>query len=322
MPKAKKIREKKTEPKFRCQRNKNFLTYQCPTDCTENPIKSKEELLHFLHGKVDIDRFSIGCEINSNKGENEGAFHYHAYIEGKVDSYDCRFFDFKGVHPNWIKGSYARHVKYSQKFGDFITEGCEAKVDHFREALKLESSKDAINYLFEHEPKSMLLYGHNIRRNLERKLDSDKFAGKRYYGPYCFQPPKAWDSDIQTLVIVGDKGAGKTQWAKHYCDYQGGFLFCKGSLDALKHYNGQPWIIFDDIRVEDYPQMKCWSEVFDVCDGGGVKMRHKDAQIPPGVKKIWLCNQDRFPIPDIGGRVFENNRRACVVNTCGGYKFY
>lgn len=296
---------------WRVQRKKHFITWSNPTTCSENPIESKEELLEFCKTKCDIERFSIGCELHGEKSKNPGATHYHAYIEADIDSYDERLFDFKGVHPNWKAGVYARHVKYSQKFGDFITEGCDGKVNHFAEATKKRKSEDAIEYLWEHEPKQMVLHGHNIERNLRRKLDASKFAYTPYYGPYRFQAPADWDRNTQTLLVTGDVGIGKTQWARWFCEHEGGYFYCKGSLECLKHYKGEPWIIYDDIKVGKY-NFDCWGDVFDVFDGGAIEARYGDIQIKPGVKKIWLQNPT-VQIKDAYNRVL-NGRRSFEID--------
>ena len=95
----------------------------------------------------------------------------------------------------------------------------------------------------------MCVNGHNIERNLKRKLDTSKFVAKLYYGPYLDKAPKDWDRDTQTLLVTGDIGVGKTQWARWFCEHDGGYFYCKNSIESLKHWKGQPWIIFDDIDV-------------------------------------------------------------------------
>lgn len=285
---------------FEVNRKKHFLTWSCPVDADEHPIPSKELLLTFLKTKGDLEKFVIACELHES-----GKKHYHAYIEMNIHTRDVRFFDY-GVHPNWQKGIFERHVKYCKKHGDFITEGCEGKVNHFKEASLKRSAEDAIEYLWENEPKSMLLHGHNIERNVRRKLDINKLSPRLYYGPYRFKAPADWDRDKQTLLVTGPVGTGKTQWARYFCDHQGGYFYCKSSLECLKHYKGQPWIIFDDINVTKY-NFDCWADVFDVNDGGAIPARYGDIIIPPGVKKIWLQNPS-VQIKDAHNRVLHNRR--------------
>ncbi len=292
--------------KFRAQRKKQFLTYSCPKALEENPITTHEALRDFLLSKGETDRFSIGKELHQ-----DGGVHWHAYFEQEVDTVDCRYFDFLGVHPNWKTGVYARHVKYTQKFGEFIQEGCEGKVDHFAEAFKKRKSGEAIEYLYEHEPKHMAINGHNIERNVRRRLDAAKFEYRPYYGPYQFQAPADWDCDTQTLLITGEVGIGKTQWARYYAEHHGGYFYCKDSLECMKHYKGESWIIYDDIKVGKY-NFDCWAGVFDVADGGSISQRYADIQIKPGVKKIWLQNPT-VQIKDAYRRVL-NGRRSYEVD--------
>lgn len=288
-------------------RKKHFLTYSCPVDADDNPISSKEFLLDALKERGEIERYVVGAELHK-----DGKTHYHAYIELQVNTKDCRYFDVAGVHPNWAVGIFGRHVKYSQKFGDFITEGCEGKVNHFAEASKKRTAEEAIGYLWENEPKSMCVNGHNIERNLKRKLDTSKFKPKLYYGPYLDKAPADWERDTQTLLVTGDIGAGKTQWARWFCEHDGGYFYCKGSLEMLKHWKGQPWIIFDDIDVARY-NFDCWADVFDVNEGGAITCRYGDILIQPGIKKIWLQNPT-VQIKDAHNRVLKNNRRSFCIN--------
>lgn len=301
---------------FHVNRKKHFLTWSCPVDADENPISSKEVLLDALKERGEIDRYSIGKELHEN-----GKTHYHAYIECDINSHDCRLFDIVGVHPNWAKGVFARHVKYSQKFGDFISEGCDPKVNHFKEASKKRTAEEAIDYLWDNEPKSMCVNGHNIERNLKRKLNAGKHFGRVYYGPYRFVPPADWDRDSQTLVVTGTQGIGKTQWAKQYCLHEDGeFFYCKRSPTCLKHYKGEKWIIYDDIEVEHFQKLgwNNWACMFDVADGDqvmgpGIRI-DADYQIPPGVKKIWLRNAEQERLLDRVNQVFHNNRRSYCVD--------
>lgn len=291
---------------FRVQRKKHFLTWSCPQDEDEHPFPSKNRLSDFIHTKGEVDKFVIACELHMS-----GKKHYHAYVEMEVDTHNSRYFDFMGVHPNWKTGVFVRHTKYCRKHGDYIEEGCEGKINHFAEASKKRTAEEAIDYLWENEPKSMCTLGHNIERNIRRKLDTTKFAATLYYGPYRFKAPADWDSSKQTLLVTGDVGMGKTQWARHYAEHAGGYFYCKGSLEALKHYKGQPWIIFDDIKVAKY-NFDCWTDVFDVSDGGAIEARYGDILIPPGVKKIWLQNPT-VQIKDAYKRVL-NGRRSFEVD--------
>jgi hypothetical protein len=291
--------------KFEVDRKKHFLTWSCPTDADEHPFPSKERLLDFLKEKASPTAFVVACELHES-----GKKHYHAYIEAPIRTTDCRFFDFMGVHPNWKPGVFARHTKYCRKHGDYIEEGCEGKVNHFAVASLKRTADEAIDYLWNNEPKSMCVNGHNIERNLRRKLNPSKYALTLYYGPHYFKAPEDWDRDRQTLLLTGDVGAGKTQWARYFCAHEGGYFYCKGSLECLKHYQNQPWIIFDDIAVAKY-NFECWADVFDVADGGAITARYGDIVIPPGVKKIWLQNPT-VQIKDAHNRVL-NGRRSYEV---------
>lgn len=200
--------------KVKFNRTKFFLTYSCPVDKEDNPITGRQELLDFLSSvppENSIKAYSVAEELHKN-----GKRHYHAYIE--YDTAFChndavRVFDYEGVHPDILRGVPYRHIKYCAKTDDDVLTNCEGKVDHFKEAVHKRTDEDAITYLWEHEPKSMCVQGHNIERNIRRKLDptADRFAP--YYGPYREVPRADWRPTEKALIVEGDPGLGKTQWA-------------------------------------------------------------------------------------------------------------
>ena len=132
-----------------------------------------------------------------------------------------------------------------------------------------------------------------------------------YYGPYAFNPK--WDSESKTLIVVGEPGVGKTQWARWYCAREG-YFYCKNHLDCMRHYNGEAWIIFDDIHVEEYTNVD-FQGVFDVERGGSIAARYAPIVFPENVKRIWLCIPANFKlIPDKKGNILPNNRKAVTID--------
>lgn len=295
---------------FRVNRKKFFLTYSaCPTSSDW-----KEDLKSFLESKGPISTYSIGREVHKEPEDPEKATHYHAYVEfdDTFQSADARVFDFNDIHPNILTGKPGRHIKYSQKFGDFIANEV---LNHWKHAVSLKRSCDAIDYLWENCTSDMAKTGHLIERNLRRKMDIATVKDRRWTGPFMQIPYyENWDQYTKTLVIVGPPRQGKTQFAKYLADHLGKkWVYVKNSIEGVKHVwkPGTELIIWDDIFVEKYQDAgrKDWSDLFDVNEGGSIHMRNKDFECPPGVWKIWICNQDRWDLlADPGGRVKGGGR--------------
>ena len=148
----------------------------------------------------------------------------------------------------------------------------------------------------------MMLHGKQIIENLDG-AKRQKITRTIYNGPYR---DVDWDQS-KTLIVDGAPGLGKTQWACWFAAHDGGYFYCKGSLECLRHYRGEPWIIYDDIKVD---KDKEYDDVFDVENGGMFKSRYKDLIIPPG-KKLWLQNPG-VTIPDSFRRIY--GRRAIVFD--------
>lgn len=88
------------------------------------------------------------------------------------------------------------------------------------------------------------------------------------------------------LEVIGEPGTGKTQFFRYMCSHDGGYFYCKGTLECLRHYRNQPWIIFDDVTVE----LSDCNSLLDVENGGSIKSRYADIIIPAGVKRVFIHN--------------------------------
>lgn len=307
----------KIENNFQVNRKKFFLTWSCPVEAEDNPIPDCEKILAFCNEIGELSRYSIGEELHEN-----GKRHYHAALQwaDAVSTRNVRYFDICGVHPN-IKRCEARHWRYTQKFGKFIASEV---IDVWGEATRKRTADEAIDYLWREKPQDMLKFGQNIERNLRRRIDSVSKPSRRYYGPHLPKPIEHWDPDEQTLVVMGPPGRGKTQWAKYFAEHsRKRWCYVKNSLEALKHTwkPGVELIIFDDIKVENYQNSSGagrrddWGDVFDITDGGDLNFRGGGGfQMPPGIWKLWLTNEDRWAaLQDFGGRV-KGGRRSFMLN--------
>lgn len=280
----------KEETNFRFASKKLGLTYSCPTDRPQ-PIESKEQILDIANKwfKSKPFKYNIGKEYHEN-----GEVHYHAFFEWqeRVETENVKKFDIDGVHPNVINKPGSGWINYCGKHGDYITnfwEPCPWVMA--RDADTLEEAK-AI--LWAKRPRDMMLAGDKIEKNLIN-IKKAKIMPTLYYGPYR-NITWAWN---MTLILEGPPGVGKTQWAKWWGAHNGGYFYCKKSLEALKYWKGEPVIIYDDIAWNNGDYL---DDLFDVETGGNFKSRYKDTYVPPG-PKIWLQNPG-IVIPDPIGRIY------------------
>ena len=245
-----------------------------------------------------------------------GTHHYHLYLKwgSKIDTVDVRYFDVLDVHPNVCEGGSPGEgwIKYCAGEGkacwnDFISNFFQRCP--FALAFAMANVTEAENLLIQKRPRDMAINGKQIRENLEKRAKKPS-SRVYYFGPQ--RPlPGVDEMSTKTIILQGEVGSGKTQlanyWAKHL---YGGYFYCKGSLEALKYYNDEPCIVFDDIKVAKYEHMEL-DDLFDVESGGTLTgMRYRDITVPPG-PKIWLQNPG-VVIPDPYGRIY--GRRAVVYD--------
>ena len=293
---------------FRKSAKKWGLTYSCPVDVRIHPMDDLWEDKTMLKHIQDcipnhkIIRWTIGHEKHDTNGKN----HYHVFLElmDPLETENCRIFDILKVHPNICKGTVGKGWEhYCVKHGSYVTNYFEpCPYSHARDLAAEGDSDAAVKHLWTKRPRDMALHGAAISANLRLKKKS-KFSPTLYYGPYW---PIDWDDKRYTLILEGEPGLGKTQWAKWWGATKGGYFYCKGSLECMKHYAQEPAIIFDDINVD---KCKDLTDVFDVENGGCYEARYQNADIPAGVPRVWLQNPG-VQIPDPYGRII--GRRAIV----------
>lgn len=287
--KRKKKNDEEEDKPFRIHRMKVGLTYSCPTDGNPNPIESMEVLLKFLEGFGVCD-YIIKRELHKN-----GEVHYHAWLKytDTIDTVDVRFFDFCGVHPNIInpgKGWLAYCVKDEEGYETIYISNFFQR-SPFHNACRKRTWAEASEELWEKEPKWMLERASIVEANFTKRAKGVAVA-RPYYGPHWNRFPE-WDSSKHTLIVTGKAGTGKTQWAKYIAEHFGGYLYVKGKMErALKNYNNEKVIIFDDSTVPVQFDINDWNSLLDVENGGEMQFRHANASIPPGVIRIWLRNEN------------------------------
>lgn len=101
---------------FRFQGKCVFLTY-----AQAERIENKEELLQHLQGLGQPTKAIVAQEFHE-----DGGIHYHALVqwEERRDVRDCRYFDYRGVHPNMqLTRSPTAVLRYVIKDGDYVNAG-------------------------------------------------------------------------------------------------------------------------------------------------------------------------------------------------------
>lgn len=299
---------KLSKPKaaFRFDRKQFGLTWSCPTDKAENPIQTKEEILTLLKSKGELKHYTIGKEKHES-GKNH--FHALAIYQSKIESTNAKFFNVAGVQAN-IQNRGMSWDWYPQKDGDFITSGqCV-----YREALSARNPEEALEIMYKKRPREMVLQGHNVERNLRRRLEKNDSGFTVKDGPYpeWLYPTFDWNPKEKSLLIWGLPGTYKTHFAMYLLKHMG---FDPEYLKSASHETGA---MLSMKRAFVYDELDCWDpkcvpsnskEITDVENGGTVQCRHKNYRIPPGLPRIFVSNSQR-PFQDPNQAVYD--RRVLV----------
>jgi hypothetical protein len=293
-------------PKFRVDRAGFGLTYSCPTSCKSgHPIKTKEELLMWLQSKGPC-KYSIGFEPHKVGPNGQLKMHFHAYViyDSKIETTNPRYFDFKEVHPNIVKGKPGvGFLDYTQKNGDFITNVAQ---DAYTAAMACKSAEGALELLWKKRTADMCKFGDRIERNVRARF-APRHVDALWYGPYPEWWHVEWDQ-TKALQLTGEPGIHKTQYAKYLLGGRGHYFCVNNSTEVLKEWDRKTPLIFNDINFSALGPDMC-KAITDVVEGGVFTVKHGHVNIPPGIPRIFTHNVWNI-FDDSQMAVYHNNRRV------------
>lgn len=285
---------------FRVNRKKIGLTYSCPTDADENPIADPtledikirgmaacEKIKSFFMKKDEgVFQYIIAWEKHES-----GKLHFHAWLNYDValDISNERWFDIDGVHPNILKPGKG-WVSYCTKQGleHYITN-VEQSV--FGRALMKRTAAEALDFLWENDPKSMALQAHNIEMNVRKRMKTSTTL-TRYEGPFG----EPYLENIKSVMLKGPAGVGKTQFAKSQHHFKNPLFV--SHLDGLKRLSDEhDGIIFDDMDFKHLPRTT-QIHLVDWDDERDIHVRYGTVTIPAHTPKIFTCNIDCLDVTD------------------------
>lgn len=277
--------------KFRCQYKTIGLTYsRCPL--------SREIVLEKITEKLSTSGYRITTYYIVQELHADGGEHIHAWIEldRTPNIRGSRYFDIQIIdqvyHPNWGKYKRSWVFNYLKKFD---TEPLHNLVAGYIELAQQGNYDDAVIAFQQQEPRTYVTHMTVINTNLRTLGRATR--PDRVYPPNIdgLPLPDFWDPTMTALLLCGDTGIGKTNWAKTYCAVNSKTYLKVAHIDVLRHYNGEDVIIFDDVSLAHTP-ITNQIHACTVEEESAVHCRYSPAIIPAGVIIIFTFNPGNEPV--------------------------
>lgn len=278
--------------------SKNVALTYSNVEQQEAPI-TKEGLFAFLWKLPNVSNIIV-----SKESHEDGNTHFHAYVgySKKPDIKNSRYFDYLGCHPN-IQAcrNIQAWITYIKKDGDFLENEGPKSIFAECHAMDLQSwiehcIREKIQFAYCEKIWKMC---HQPRENTITERP-DQIYQAQALKDFSYEN---WN--LKSLVIYGESGVGKTNWAKWHMDLPALFV---SHMDVLRDYDPvyHRSIIFDDLSFMHMPR-ESQIHVVDTFDPRAIHCRYKTANIPPKTPKVFTANK----------RIFLNdpaiNRRIHVV---------
>lgn len=290
--------------KFRMQYKTVGLTYsRCPA--------SREQIRDHLLSLLEITEYYIIHETHKKplRFEGDSPIHVHAWFEiaNKPNIRNKRYFDITidGTlyHPNigkkkknWINNYLRKQDKHPLTN---IEDGYVALAQAGKTKLAMEA------FAFMH-PKEFIINYDSVKRNIIKLGKKTKF--KEHIYPFSGTVYE-WDMSKYSLVIIDNPNKGKTEWAKSFIHHHLKMTYLRVThIGDLKKYEDEDFIIYDDVDFSMLPRTT-QIHIAEVKNGRSIHCRHSNAELPPGVKQIFVCNEIPLNISD---KAIE--RRCHIVN--------
>lgn len=293
----------KMSDKFRLSAKYVYLTYsQCPIP--------KEEMLEFLKTRGELEMWLIGQERHQ-----DGNFHLHALIKfkNKKNLTGCRFFDYKGYHPQFEsalrkKGpdDKRKPPEHLQAIEDYITKEDPAPLRNGFMSICVDESKSYGDIIAEATSADELIKGilEEKPRDFMMNLEKIQYAAKHlfpevinnYRSPYLpEQFPRVpqimldWVRDekikperAKALFLIGPSRLGKTAWARSL----GRHIFWRGLFNLEKWDESADYIVVDDVEWDFFPNKKQLLTAMGECE---VSDKYKSKRTLYNYKPAIIC---------------------------------
>lgn len=268
---------------FRLQGKKIFATYsQCNL--------TNEEVLTWWRANFEVHKYIV-----ANEKHKSGDPHKHVYVDllTGADIRNPRRCDIGEFHPNLekVKNPY-KVQKYCMKGDDYLTNMKFGTMRRANELAKVGQITQALMLVVEELPeetKNLTNIERGFRRiarlnGLKRRRKKKKFTADDFNAP---EEVSGWNREEQALVLVGESGTGKTQFAKTLFENP---LLVR-HMDKLKQFD--EWthdgIIFDDMNFEHYPRSSC-IHLVDIEEDADVNVKCSMVTIPAGTPRVFTTN--------------------------------